>query len=247
MQKLRWQILLGIFLIFLSILFYFLHYVVFQDSHHIFIFLLSDIAFIPIEVLLVTLIIHQLLSNHEKKHIMEKLNMLIGVFFGEMGTALVAEFSDLDENLEKIKQKLLLNNNWSKKDFSQLKKQLNSHDYQINTKNLNLAELKSFLHKKRHFLMNIIENPNLLEHETFTDLLLAVLHLVEELEHRENFDNLPESDLEHLRGDIERAYKLLVYEWVVYMQYMKKDYPYLFSLALRMNPFDQNASVIVKN
>lgn len=247
MQKIRWQILLGLFLIFLSGFFYFLHYTIFQDAHHILIFLLSDMAFIPIEVLFVTLIIHKLLNNQEKKHILEKLNMLIGVFFSEIGRTLVADFSDLDENLEDIKKKLIINNSWIKKDFTRLRYDLANHDYKIKDAEINFAELKRFLHKNHDFLINLIENPNLLEHDTFTDLLLAVFHLVEELEHRDNFENLPASDLQHLRGDIQRAYKLLVYEWVIYMQYMKKDYPYLFSLAIRMNPFDKNASVVVKN
>jgi hypothetical protein len=30
------------------------------------------------------------------------------------------------------------------------------------------------------------------------------------------------------------------------MKYLKKYYPYLFSFAMRTNPFDQNASPIVK-
>ncbi|MFY9799780.1 MAG: two pore domain potassium channel family protein, partial [Methanoregula sp.] len=32
----------------------------------------------------------------------------------------------------------------------------------------------------------------------------------------------------------------------VYMQHLKKKYPYLFSLAMRTNPFDVHASAIVK-
>jgi hypothetical protein len=30
------------------------------------------------------------------------------------------------------------------------------------------------------------------------------------------------------------------------MEHLKNDYPYLFSLAVRTNPFDPNASVEVK-
>jgi len=30
------------------------------------------------------------------------------------------------------------------------------------------------------------------------------------------------------------------------MQHFKKKYPYLFSLAMRQNPFDEHASVVVK-
>jgi len=39
---------------------------------------------------------------------------------------------------------------------------------------------------------------------------------------------------------------LLVHEWLDYMKYLKKNYPYLFSLAVRTNPFDRNASVVLK-
>ena len=39
-----------------------------------------------------------------------------------------------------------------------------------------------------------------------------------------------------------RAYGLLVREWVMYMAYLKANYPYLFSLAARTNPFDRNAT-----
>jgi hypothetical protein len=41
----------------LSALLYFVHYLIFRDVHHIFIYLLGDLAFLPIEVLLVVIII----------------------------------------------------------------------------------------------------------------------------------------------------------------------------------------------
>ena len=74
------RILLGLLLILLSIIFYCLHFAVFRDAHHIFIYLVGDIAFVFIEVLLVTLIIHQLLSEREKQSMLKKLNMVIGSF-----------------------------------------------------------------------------------------------------------------------------------------------------------------------
>jgi len=98
------RVLFGLLLVLLSVFFYAAHYVVFKDAHHIFIYLIGDIAFVFIEVLLVTLIIH------------------------------------------------------------------------------------------------------------------------------------------HILGDIKRAYCLLVREWLAHMEHLKNDYPYLFSLAVRMNPFDPNAS-----
>jgi len=68
---------------------------------------------------------------------------------------------------------------------------------------MNLAELKVFFAQKREFLMTLLGNPSLLEHDHFTDLLWAVTHLDEELESRDSVENLPEADLVHLAGDIE--------------------------------------------
>ena len=56
---------------------------------------------------------------------------------------------------------------------------------------------------------------------------------------------MPEADIAHLAGDMTRAYKLLVFEWLLYMRHLQKNYPYLFSLAVRMNPFDTNASPVI--
>ena len=37
----------------------------------------------------------------------------------------------------------------------------------------------------------------------------------------------------------------LIAEWLAYMRHLKKNYPYLFSLALRTNPFDPQASAVI--
>jgi len=99
---------------------------------------------------------------------------------------------------------------------------------------------------KRAFLLQLLENSNLLEHEIFTELLWAVFHLTEEFTMREDFTQMTMADGAHLAGDIKRAYVILIAEWLAYMKHLKNDYPYLFSLAVRTNPFDPNASVAVK-
>ena len=109
-----------------------------------------------------------------------------------------------------------------------------------------LESLKNFLVKKRAFLLALLENQNLLEHESFTDLLWAVFHLTEELEGRINLKNLAVTDYEHICGDIQRAYRQLISQWLFYMRHLKADYPYLFSLAMRTNPFDSQATIQVR-
>ena len=246
MKKFSWQIILGISLILLSALVYFIHYIIFRDPHHILIYLVGDIAFVFIEVLLVTLIIHQILSKREKRAKLEKLNMVIGAFFSEVGTKLLTYFSDFDPKLDKIRKELIVANGWSEQEFSRVSKRLENYEYEVGIKKVNLEDLRGFLVGKGNFLLRLLENPNLLEHESFTELLRAVFHLTEELAHRKDLRELPDTDYEHLAGDIKRAYIVLVYEWLDYMRHLKDDYPYLFSLAMRINPFDQNASPIVR-
>ncbi len=245
MKRLKRQILLGLSLIILSILFYILHYLFFRDAHHIFIYLLGDIAFVFIEVLLVTIIIHRLLNEREKQARLEKMNMVIGAFFSEVGNRLLTFTSDCDPNLNIIRKQLMISNDWSKKDFTDVSKRLKKYDYQIDIHKVQLKDLRSLLVEKNDFLLRLLENPNLLEHESFTELLRAVFHLTEELMARKNLRKLPASDQEHLAGDIKRAYILLIHQWLGYIKYLQKDYPYLFSLIIRMNPFNENASPIV--
>jgi len=246
MKRISWQVILGLSLILLSIFFYLIHYAIFRDPHHIFIYLIGDVAFVFTEVLLVTLIIHQLLNVREKRARLEKLNMVIGAFFSEVGTRLITYFSDFDPKLDKIREELIVTTGWSEQDFSSVSKRLKSYDYEVEIQKVELEYLGGFLMEKRDFLLRLLENPNLLEHESFTELLRAVFHLTEELQSRESISQLPDTDYDHLSGDIKRAYILLVHQWVDYMKHLKDNYPYLFSLAMRTNPFDQSASPVVK-
>ena len=113
MKDFKWQLFLAGTLILLSAALYYLHFTIFHDAHHIFIYMIGDIAFVPIEVLLVTIIIHQLLSVREKRSIMIKLNMVIGAFFSEVGTKLLTYFSDLDPKLEQIRKDLIIKGDWT--------------------------------------------------------------------------------------------------------------------------------------
>ena len=56
-------IFLGLAFFAVSGLLYFLHFSIFHDKHHIFIYLLGDIAFLPIEVFLVVIVIERVLAR----------------------------------------------------------------------------------------------------------------------------------------------------------------------------------------
>lgn len=243
----RWQIFLGTGLIVLSAIWYYIHYLLFHDLHHIFLYLVGDIAFVFVEVLLVTLILHELLAVKEKQTMLRKLNMVIGSFYSEAGVELMRHFARFDPKANEISRQLVIRNEWTRRDFDALARRLEQYDTELDMSRGDLEALKAFLAGRRQFLLVLLENPNLLEHESFSNLLWAVFHLAEELSHRKTMQGLPATDLTHLAGDIKRAYLQLLAEWLAYLRHLKSAYPFLFSLALRTNPFDPEASVIVKS
>jgi hypothetical protein len=110
---------------------------------------------------------------------------------------------------------------------------------------LDLDEIRTFLEEKKDFLLRLMENPILLEDEAFTEVLHATFHLADELSYRDDLAALPASDLHHLTGDLRRAYLAMMYQWLSYMEHLQATYPYLFSLAVRTNPFNPEASAVV--
>lgn len=245
MDERRWLITFGAGLITLSIVLYALHFLIYRDLFHISIYTLGDIAFLPLEVLLVTLVFHQVLASRDRRQRLEKLNMVIGAFFSALGTQLLTYISDNDPDLDAVRPLLLVDDTWTDNTFWEVAKRLRRHPCRVGVENVDLAAVKRFLGSREDFLLRLLENPVLLEHETFTDLLRAIFHFNEELQRRPDVSDLSETDAVHLAGDLERIYGLLIREWLNYMRYLQKNYPYLFSLAMRTNPFDETASAVV--
>ena len=246
MKDKAWQIRFGLGLVVLSALLYVLHFVLFRDAHHIMIYLVGDIAFVPIEVLLVTLILHQLLTRREKMSMRSKLNMVIGVFFSDLGTELLHRLSAFDADGRDLARLADIDAKWDDKSFAELRRRFAGEPCALESRSGDLAELRRLLLAKRPGLMDLLRNGNLLEHQEFTDMLWAIFHLADELERREGLADLPDADLDHLTGDLCRAHQRLVLQWLDYMRHLKADYPYLFSLAIRTNPFSPGASPVIK-
>lgn len=240
-----WRVRLGIGLVAVSLVLYVVHYLIFHDFHHIAIYTVHDIAFLPLEVLLVTMVLHELLERRAKREMLHKLNMVIGAFFSEVGNQLLGMLATFDASSSDARQRLLVRADWTPKQFAAARAALAETEHPIDASAGDLAAVRDFLITKRDFLLRLLENPNLLEHESFTDTLWAVFHLAEELEARPGVTDLPATDLAHLGGDIKRAYSALAGQWVGHLEHLKASYPYLFSLAVRTNPLDPNAPILV--
>ena len=226
---------------------YTIHYFIFKDAHHIFIYMVGDLGFLFLDVLLVILLLERLLNRREKKALMSKLNIVIGTFFSEVGLSLLKRINMFVDNWQELEKDCEINLEWDKKDFKKAMDAAHEFSFAINIHIEDLLELREYLIAKRPCLMRILENPNLFEHDQFTDLLWAVFHLSEELSFRgDALNNLPETDYNHLAGDLRRAYSQLTVLWLQYTLHLKENYPFLFSLASRINPMNPSASPIVK-
>ncbi|MDH4272320.1 MAG: hypothetical protein OEW18_10165 [Candidatus Aminicenantes bacterium] len=245
-KRIDWRIWMALGLIAASAVSYSVHYLIFRDAHHIFIYMIGDIAFLFISVLVVTLFIEQVLARREKRVLMNKLNMVIGTFFSEVGLKLMQQSSAFVSNSADLSRQLEIKPAWTNKDFQAAAEAARRFPYRIRVDVPSLVDLQTFLAQKRTFLVQLLENPNLLEHERFTDLLWAVFHLSEELSFRgDKIELLPAADYEHLGGDLKRAYSQIAGEWIAYAQHLKESYPFLFSLAARINPFRPNPTAII--
>ena len=229
----------------ISLVLYGIDYLIFGKPAEIGLGFIGNLAFLPIYVLFVTLMIERILKEREKEALRQKMNMVIGVFFSEVGTPLLRDGSSFLSDKAGLQKQVRITSEWSDKDFSDLARYLETANLIIDSRACSMSCMKEFLSARRSFMLGLLENPNLLEHDGFTDLLWAVFHLLEELQAREKLTGLSETDLEHLSGDLRRAYSHLLTQWVSYLRHLKTDYPYLFSLAVRSNPLNPEARVEV--
>ncbi|MBP6964427.1 MAG: hypothetical protein KBC96_08480 [Armatimonadetes bacterium] len=232
---------IAILLIAASAVGYGIHYAVFRDSHHIFLYLIGDIAFLPIEVLLVTIVIDRMLSAREARERRYKMNMVIGAFYSEVGHRLLELMGGMTSDRDAIGENAGVAPSWGDARIRKAIEWTHGRKFAVAATRAQFLDLQAHLAEKREFMVRLLENPMLLEHESFTDLLWAVFHLEDELSYREDVEACPDADLAHLCADAERAYTALITQWLEYMIHLRSDYPFLFSLAARMNPLRPGA------
>jgi hypothetical protein len=248
MRLRRWQVEIAATLIIAAVVVYALRWLLFpSDSFHVEMlrYLVDDIAFVFIQVLLVSMLLDGLLQRRQRETKLDKLNMIVGAFFTECGTDVLGRIAALDTRLDEVRDDLLARPGWRTADYERAKRAFRDHGPAIELTPVALAELRERLDREKAYLLGLLGNQALLEHETFTDLLWAVTHLAEELHAREDFDDLPPADCAHLVVDVKRAYRLLGAQWLDYLRHLQVQYPFLFSLAVRTNPLDPRASVTV--
>jgi hypothetical protein len=225
---------------------YVIQWEMFHDVRDTLFYLLQDLAFLPVQVLLVAIILERFLAHREKNRLLHKMNMVIGSFFSELGIKFLGLLTNFIENKESLQQQLAIGTKWTPSDWKQALQTAGKFNYRVDMSRMDLAAARDILIANRQLLTLLLANPNLMEHERFTDLLWAVSHLLEELTARDSLEGLPPSDLEHLSGDIRRVYSQLTVQWLLYCRHLQAAYPYIFSIMVRIHPLQETPSAIVR-
>ncbi|MBU3181737.1 hypothetical protein [Clostridium psychrophilum] len=236
MSKLRDNVFLAIILTGSSAIIYFIQNAIFHQPLQTVFYIFQDMAFMPFQALIATLIIDQFLKIEEKRRKIKKTNVVISTFFVDAGVNIMMAMSRFNQNhneaCKSIKiEKLIVNKG------SSLKKAASELEYCFYADPNKLDELASIMDKNKEFLLNLLENSNLLEHESFTDMLWAVFHVADELKTRGDLKRLSRVEIDHISEDMLRAYTAMVMEWISYIIYLKDEYPFLYASAIRKNPF----------
>jgi len=77
-------------------------------------------------------------------------------------------------------------------------------------------------------------------------VLWAIFHVMDELSARRSLEGLPDSDLEHLAGDVRRVYGRLTAAWLRPCRHLQGAYPYIFSILVRTHPLQDHPDPIVR-
>lgn len=247
LKNFTWEIRLACMLIAVSICVYAVKFLFFGDNgeSNTMSYIFNSLGFLPINILIVTLIINRLLTLRAKREQQEKTRMVIGLFFSEMGDVLLRKMIQWDKASETLRENMLVKNTWTKEQYAAAK----DHASRLCTRTVpspdDLNEIREIFMRNHDFMLRLIENPVLLEHNTVSKLLQDLFHLGEELACRGDIHTLPATDLAHLTGDVNRVYCQLTTAWLEHMEYLSRNYPYLLSLSLRKSPFLLEDRVVV--
>lgn len=222
------------------------HYLIFRDWHHIAIYGFGDIAFLPVEILVISLVVDRVLKERERQAVRQKMNMVIGTFFSALGQPLLERMCMVLEDDTDVRSSLAIGPNWTTEQIRQARQSIPELRIKVRPMREDMEALRELLTENRQFLLGLLQNPVLLEDECFAELLWALTHLQEELAARGDLGDLPQSDVNHLIGDIRRVYQHLLREWLEYMSHLNENYPFLYSFQARTNPLRPDADVTVR-
>ncbi|MEA5084958.1 MAG: hypothetical protein VB018_12555 [Lachnospiraceae bacterium] len=134
------NVIMIIFLTALSAITYYVQYLLFHQTENTVFYLLQDLAFVPIQVGMVTLIINRFLNEMDNRKKIKKINVIISTFFIEIGVPIISTISKFNGNNDILFEKISIKE-MSSKEYNKLIKEVKEFKFDIYAEPSKLDEL----------------------------------------------------------------------------------------------------------
>lgn len=220
-----------------SALLYAIHYLIFRDLHHLAIFGLHELAFVPLEVILVTLGLDQLVEKTHREEARSKISIIETLYFNESGGTMLRYLTSFDPDAARLRELLQVTEDWHSSDFRQAIRQLKSYPFLLDLDRIDFFGLHYHLSQRHEYYRSMLENPALTQSEAFTEMIMKIYLLWEELDGRTNLYQLPEKDRNYLAELLHEIYRELTEYWLDNVYNHSIHNRFRLHRAIESNPF----------
>lgn len=220
-----------------SALLYAIHYLIFRDLHHLAIFGLHELAFVPLEVILVTLGLDQLVEKTHREEARSKVSIIETLYFNESGGTMLRYLTSFDPDAARLRELLQVTQDWRSSDFRQAIRQLKSYPFLLDLERIDFFGLHYHLSQRHEYYRSMLENPALTQSEAFTEMIMKIYLLWEELDGRTNLYQLPEKDRSYLAELLHEIYRELTEYWLDNVYNHSIHNRFRLHRAIESNPF----------
>lgn len=212
-KKLTMKQLICLLLV-ISACLYILHYIIFRDLHHLAIFFLHELAFLPLEAIIVTLGLDGLIERTNEDARKSKLSIIETLFFNESGGNMLRYLISFDEHADRLRTVMDVCENWKDADFRQAQKGLKQYSFHLDVDKIDFFGLHYHLNERQDYYREILENPALTQSNEFTGMIMNIYLLWEELDCRTDLYQLASDEKAYLGKLIEEIYEELTSYWL---------------------------------
>lgn len=228
-------------LLVLTILFQGLYFIFFKDRQYVYFTILHGVVEAPFNMFLTGVLFNYILNRKEQSSEREKTNMLIGIFYSEVGNELLRLFLEADMYVEYFRSKFMIKKTWTEADYKKLLLQSDSIEHSINIENIDLSKLREKLANVTGLSIDLLTSTSLQNKDDFNIIVNNVFFLKGELDDRMEGRELDEHEKVHIQKIVNELYLRLIKMWVSHMYYRQSSNEQLFIKALIKSPFDNRS------
>lgn len=168
----------------------------------------------PLEVILVSLGLDHLIDTTHENEVKSKMSIIETLFFNESGNRILRYLIHFDPNAKRLSTLLALNMDWRSSQYAAAERQLRLYPFELDTEKLDFYGIHYHLNEHMAFYRNILENPAMTQSNRFTEMVMNIYLLNEELEDRTDLYDLSSEDRRFLGDLLRQIYRELTEYWL---------------------------------